>query len=117
MLLILALFVTGLLGPAPAVPMSPLMTVNVQLGLFILLAFQLQLQAPTSQVSKSLLNHTIISIKLKNCYIYAVNFKLRTNPTQTDFFYLLIVNKVFGKKYLILSFFLCVPVVYLNLNV
>nr|XP_011451002.2 ribonucleoprotein PTB-binding 1 isoform X2 [Crassostrea gigas] len=40
----------GLLGPAPAVPMSPLMTVNVQLGLFILLAFQLQLQAPTSQV-------------------------------------------------------------------
>lgn len=53
-LLILALFVTGLLGPAPAVPMSPLMTVNVQLGLFILLAFQLQLQAPTSQVSKSI---------------------------------------------------------------
>lgn len=113
MLLILALFVTGLLGPAPAVPMSPLMTVNVQLGLFILLAFQLQLQAPTSQVSKSLLNH--ISIKLWDYYDCAVNFKLWTNPTQTDFFYLLIVNKVFEKKYLILTFFLCV--VYLNLNV
>lgn len=96
MLLILALFVTGLLGPAPAVPMSPLMTVNVQLGLFILLAFQLQLQAPTSQVSKSLLNH--ISIKLWDYYDCAVNFKLWTNPTQTDFYYLLIVNKVFEKK-------------------
>ncbi|XP_062618535.1 ribonucleoprotein PTB-binding 1-like isoform X1 [Saccostrea cucullata] len=39
----------GLLGPAPAMPLSPLMNVNVQLGLFILLAFQLQIQAPSSQ--------------------------------------------------------------------
>ncbi|XP_048763159.2 ribonucleoprotein PTB-binding 1-like [Ostrea edulis] len=39
----------GLLGPAPVMPLSPLMTVTVQLGLFILLAFQFQLQAPSNQ--------------------------------------------------------------------